>query len=532
MSDLNVPGGFIFPIGSSHVSRRSFLTWTTSLATAVLWSSRATGAVLQNPTFVDYPFTLGVASGDPTADGFVLWTRLAPKPLEGGGMPDDPVDVAWQVAKDEKMTQVVAKGSTIATPEWAHSVHVEVSGLEPDRWYYYQFKAGSEVSPVGRARTFPAANANTDKLRFAFASCQHYESGYYTAYEHMAKQELDLIAHLGDYIYEGAASTDKGKPRKHNSKKIQSLSEYRNRYGLYKADENLKAAHQAFPWIVTWDDHEVENNYANDISEYPNIDPAVFLKQRASAYQAYYEHMPLRRASLPNAHDMLLYRKLSFGPLADFLVLDTRQYRTDQPCGDGTKVPCEGVFDPKNTILGAAQKKWMFDELASSKAKWNVLAQQVMMARVGLHRKDEVTFSMDKWTGYEADRRQVLGFLGERKIKNPVVVTGDIHSHWANDLTIETNGSAPVTVAAEFVGTSITSSGDGNAKPERLDEMLSHNPGVKYHSQQRGYVLCEVTPDRWKTDFKILDYVSKPGSPVTTAASFVVEDGKLGLQKA
>ncbi|MBX9652935.1 alkaline phosphatase D family protein [bacterium] len=527
-----MPEGFAFPIGSLATSRRRFLTWTTSLAAAALWSSRATGAVLQSSTFSDYPFTLGVASGDPSPDGFVLWTRLAPKPFEGGGMPDDPVDVSWQVAKDEKMSQVVAKGSTVATPEWAHSVHVEVSGLEPDRWYFYQFKAGSETSPVGRTRTFPAAGSTPKSLKFAFASCQHYESGYYTAYEYMAKDDLDLVAHLGDYIYEGAAS--KKGVRQHNSKKIQTLDEYRNRYALYKGDLNLQATHQKFPWIVTWDDHEVENNYANDISEYPKVDPATFLKQRASAYKAYYEHMPLRKAALPTAHDMLLYRKLSFGPLADFLVLDTRQYRTDQPCEDGTKVPCEAVFDPKGTILGATQKKWMFDELLRSKANWNVLAQQVMMARVGMKRKDdpEAKYSMDKWTGYEADRRQVLKFLGEGKVTNPIVITGDIHSHWANNLDVDFDGSSPRTVAAEFVGTSISSSGDGTASPEHLGEMLSQNPCVKYHAQQRGYVKCDVTPERWKTDYQVLEFVSKPGSPIKTQASFVVESGKTGLQKS
>jgi alkaline phosphatase D len=403
--------------GHGRMGRRSFLAATTSLAAAAVWSSRALGRVLQNPKFAADPFQLGVASGDPTASGVVLWTRLAPKPLEGGGAPAEDIAVAWQVAEDEQMKKVVRDGTTVASPDWGHSVHVEVDGLAPDRWYWYQFKAGEAVSPQGRTRTFPAAETSAGRLRLAFASCQHYEMGLYTAYEHMAKEDLDVVAHLGDYIYEGSATQNK--VRQHNSREIETLEEYRNRHALYKTDAHLQAAHAACPWLVTWDDHEFDNNCAGDISEEANVQPADFLKRRAHAYQAYYEHMPLRRSSLPKGPDMLLYRQLSFGSLVNLLVLDTRQYRSDQPCGDGNKPQCAEALREDRSLLGNAQEKWLCDQLALSRAKWNLLAQQVMMARVDRVPGESIAYSMDQWPGYEANRRRLLKYFHERKVATP-----------------------------------------------------------------------------------------------------------------
>ncbi|MEM9159907.1 MAG: alkaline phosphatase D family protein, partial [Verrucomicrobiota bacterium] len=298
------------------MDRRSFILATSSLAAAAVWSSRAVGSVITNPSFHAYPFSLGVASGDPSADGMVLWTRLAPDPLNGGGMEPGTVEVSWMIAEDEGFSKGVKKGKTFARHDWAHSVHVEVDGLKPDRWYWYQFRAGSEVSPVGRTRTMPAEGVTPDRLRFAFASCQHFETGFYTAYEHMVQEDLDLIIHLGDYIYEYKGREDR--VRMHRGDEIMSVDDYRNRYAQYRSDIDLQAAHAAAPWLVTWDDHEVDNNYASDISEQLGTDREAFRWRRANAYKAYYEHMPLRRASLPQGPDMLLYRRVSFGNLADF----------------------------------------------------------------------------------------------------------------------------------------------------------------------------------------------------------------------
>jgi alkaline phosphatase D len=510
-------------------SRRKFLATTTSLAAAAVWSMRAEGVVKANLRFADDPFAIGVTSGDPTSDGFVLWTRLAPKPIEGGGMPHEAVAVSWQVADDEAMTKIVQEGTTTATPDWGHSVHVEVTGLKPDRWYWYRFKTGNAVSPVGRARTFPAAGVLSQKLRFAFASCQHYEQGLYTAYGEMARDDLDVVLHLGDYIYEYAGK-DK-LVRKHTGLEIDSVDDYRNRHALYKTDHLLAEVHRLFPWVVTWDDHEFDNNCANDISEEPGVQREAFLARRARSYQAYYEHMPLRRAALPKGPDMLLYRRVSFGDLAEFFVLDTRQYRTDQPCGDGNKQACLEVYSEQATLTGAAQEQWLLDGFGQSRARWNVLAQQVMMARVDRAPGDVQAFSMDQWPGYEQNRRRVLKAFARRPEANPLVLTGDIHSHWANNLIADFDDLESKVVGTEFVGTSISSGGNGVAKPKTLEATYSENPFVKYHAQQRGYVRCEATPERCRADFKIVDFVEKPGGAVTTGASFVVENGQPGLQR-
>ena len=479
--------------------------------------------------FLDYPFQLGVASGDPAADGFVLWTRLAPQPLEGGGMPPVNVAVDWMVSKDEKMSQVVAWGQEIATLELAHAVHVEVEGLEPDRWYFYQFKAGSEVSPIGRTRTSPAKNAMIDKFQFAFASCQHFETGYFTAYEHMVKEPLDLVIHLGDYIYEYAGN--EGRVRKHIGAETHSVDDYRQRISQYKLDPALQAMHAAVPWILTWDDHEFDNNYANAVSEESGISPADFLLRRANAYQAYYEHMPLRKAAIPRGPDMTLYRKVNFGRLLEFDVLDTRQYRSDQPCGDKSGPLCEDAFDPKTTMMGARQEKWLKKQLKASDARWNVLAQQVMMACIDRDPGAEKSFSVDQWPGYDTSRKRLMNLLGDERISNPIVLTGDIHSNWVNDLKVDYDRPEEKTVATEFVGTSISSGGDGEFLPKDIEGILHDNPCLKFHSRERGYVSCVITPDEWRSHYQAVEYVSKPGAPLITRASFLVENGRRGAQK-
>lgn len=519
----------VFP-DLSGLNRRSFLIGSTSLAAAALWSACATRRIVQLPKFPDYPFQLGVASGDPTSDGVVLWTRLAPKPLEGGGMIPDPVQVSWQVAEDESMSRVVRAGRTVAAPEWAHSVHVEVDGLRPERWYWYQFKAGNELSPKGRTRTLPSPGSIPQRIRFAFASCQHYETGYFTAYEHMSREDLELVFHLGDYIYENAGRDDQ--IRKHAGPELNSLDQYRTRYAQYRTDPHLQLMHRVAPWVVTWDDHEFDNNCAGAISEEPNVLTSAFLERRARAYQAYYEHMPLRRTAQPRGPDMRLYRRIAFGQLAEFFVLDTRQYRTDQPCGDGNQTPCESVFDPNATVLGERQRRWLLGGLSRSSALWNVLAQQIMMARVDRTVGDPVAYSMDQWPGYESERRQLLEFFKHRKIANPVVLAGDIHSNWANELTSNIYDPVAQPVATEFVGTSISSGGDGTRTPKDLDRLLAENPFVKFHNAERGYVRCEVTPRQWRTDYRVVEFVTRPDAPMTNRQSFVVESGQPRLHSA
>ena len=476
------------------------------------------------PRLPENPFTLGVASGDPTPDGIVLWTRLATEPSSASnGIP-----VEWSIATDERMSRVVKKGRTIAPPNLGHSVHVEVRGLEPARWYWYQFKAGSHLSAMGRTKTAPDKRKSSDKLSFAFASCQHYEAGYFTAYEHMAKEDIDLIVHLGDYIYEGSPRT--GRPRLHDGPEPSTLNEYRARYALYRSDPDLQKAHALFPWIVTWDDHEVDNNYANDKAE-DGSPRDRFLERRANAYQAYYEHMPLRRSSMPHGSSLRLYRRLTFGDLAEFSVLDTRQYRSDQPCGDGNKPQCEDALKPSQTMMGLEQERWFYNGLVRSRARWNVIAQQVMMAKVDRRAGPEQAYSMDQWSGYEAARNRVLHFLHEHKPSNPVVITGDIHSNWVADLKLDFAEPKSPTLATEFVGTSITSGGNGADSQKGVEAYLPENPHVHFYNNQRGYVRCVVTRDKWQSDYRVLPYVEQRGADVKTRASFVVENGHPGAQR-
>lgn len=498
---------------------------------AVIASKLGYGSIRSETKINGYPFTLGIASGDPSPEGVVLWTRLAPRPLEKrGGMSDQPVSVSWEVATDRSFTDVVQRGTTLAKVVLAHSVHVEVEGLSPDRWYFYRFSCGGETSPVGRTRTLPRPESHPKTLRFAFASCQKYEMGYYTAYKHLAREEVDLVLHLGDYIYESDDSSKAVRP--HGMKECLTLDDYRARYAIGKCDRDLQAAHAIAPWIVTWDDHEVSNDYANAVSEpSERYTEAEFLVRRAAAYQAYYEHMPLRRRSLPVGADMLIYRRFEYGDLATFNVLDTRQYRTDQPCGGDTVPPCPGVENTQATIMGEGQREWLFAGLKESPARWNIIAQQVQMARVDFTPGPELSIDMDKWSGYEAERRRLLRFLRDQKISNPVVLTGDSHENWANELLADFDDPRDLPVGVELMGTSISSGGDGEDRPDYLETLLAENPFVKYHNNERGYVLCEVTPEEWRAEFCTVPYITRPNAPLQRRAAFRIDSGSSRLNR-
>jgi alkaline phosphatase D len=400
------------------IDRRTFVKLSGMGAAALIFGAGPfTERAEARPRFSGDPFGLGVASGDPLPDGFVLWTRLAPDPLaeDGrGGMPNRRVDARWEVAADERFRLVVRRGSAAARPELAHSVHVEVRGLQPGREYFYRFRAGGQTCPVGRARTTPAFGGAVGEMAFAFASCQQYEHGYYNAYARMAEEDLDLVVHLGDYIYEYGPNDYRapgGNVRIHNSPEITTLPAYRNRHAQYRSDAHLRAAHAAFPWVVTWDDHEVENNYADEIPELGQS-PEAFLQRRAAAYQAYYEHMPLRRSSVPRGPDLRLYRRLAWGNLAEFNLLDTRQNRDDQPNDDRFNSPPSGeAQDPNRTITGRQQEQWLLDGLAGSGARWNVLAQQVFFAQQDVNAGEGVGINPDAWDGYAAQRDRIVDFL-------------------------------------------------------------------------------------------------------------------------
>lgn len=510
---------------TDQFSRRNFLLSTAAVSSHVLSArhAHANGGM----SFSKNPFTLGVASGDPDHRGVVLWTRLAPEPLQpDGGMPRQPVEVQWEVASDDAMRSVVAQGTTLATPQLGHSVHVELDQLQPDRWYWYRFRCGDAESPVGRTRTMPTPESLVSKVRFAVTSCQNYEQGYFTAYKQMSQDELDLVVHLGDYIYEYAAGRN-GKVRTHHGDEIVSLSDYRIRHAQYRSDADLQHMHAQCPWLVTWDDHEFDNNYANAISEETDVDPEQFHLRRINSYQAYYEMMPLRIQSFPSGNDMRLYRKASFGRLAEFLILDTRQYRSDQPNDDRKGPLNEAAWDPRQSILGREQRNWLFQELLRSTSTWNVLAQQVMMGMVDTNADPSVEgYWMDQWPGYAYERMRVMEFIRDRDVSNPVVLTGDIHSNWANELRVNDLKEDEPVVATEWVATSLSSGGNGRDKSENHDALLAENPCIKFHNRERGYIRCEVTPERWKSDYLVVDDVTRPDGKTFERASFVVESGQ------
>ena len=467
-------------------------------------------------------FTLGVASGDPTDDSVVIWTRLAPDPLNGGGMGTREAEVRWRVSRDPAMRGWVKAGEVEAHARNGHAVWVNVEGLRPATTYYYQFQYRGEKSRIGRMRTFPEKSMQPDQMRFALASCQHYESGYYAAYRDMAAQDLDFVLHVGDYIYEYGADLKVPEVRRHRGNEINSIEDYRNRYALYKLDPNLQDTHAAFPFVVTWDDHEVDNNYAGLIPE-DNQTAQAFFERRRNAYKVYRESMPLAPRVRLRQGSMELYRQLNFGNLAALNVLDTRQYRTDQPCGDNLQVlqTCPAILDPAATLLGVEQEQWLFDRLQRSRATWNVLAQQIMLMRwdLGVLTGQPVNyFNVDAWDGYQVARDRLTQFLGDAHIRNPVVLSGDIHSSWAADLRSKGGDVNSPIVGAEFVGSGITSVfGDANHAAVRAT--LPSNPHIKhFDGLYRGYAICTVTPDEWRTDFRAVQRPAVP-DPVFTVPS-------------
>ncbi|MEV3901786.1 alkaline phosphatase D family protein [Mycobacterium sp. NPDC050551] len=510
----------------SQLSRRALLRGSVALGVLPL----AGCAVARSTNLVPAdPFTLGVASGDPAPDGAVIWTRLAPDPLmdDGfGGMPARPVDVEWEVAADERFARVEQRGTATATPDTAHSVHVELQGLRPGAQYFYRFRTAGYLSPTGRTLTAPAPDALATALTMCVASCSHYEQGWFTAYRRLAEEQPDLVVHLGDYQYEYEARP--GGVRSHVGPETVTLADYRRRYAQYKTDPDLQTAHAVAPWLAVYDDHELDNNWADETPETPQPD---FLARRAAAMQAYYENMPLRRSAEPRGVDMQLYRRIGWGGLATFHLLDTRQYRTDQPCRDEYRTDCAERFNPFATLTGDEQERWLLDGLQRSQARWDVLGQQVFFSQVELTPGPARGVNPDAWDGYAANRDRIVAGLKGPAVRNAVVLTGDVHSHWAAEVHERPGDVASPVVATELVTTSISSGGDGSDTRADVDAVLPENPHIRYFSNRRGYVRARLTPDEMRADFRVLPYVSRPGAPVRTGASFVVPDRAAALNR-
>lgn len=480
------------------------------------------------------PFTLGIASGDPWPDGFVIWTRLAPRPLDWhAGMPTVPkgVRVYWEVAEDENFSTLVQKGETVAYAELGHSVHVELAGLKPWRHYWYRFTYNNIRSAVGRAKTAPDPAAKLERVRFAALGCQQYDAGFFTAFRHVADEDLDFVFHYGDYIYEAVYGDESKKPRHIGMDEPFSLDDYRRRYALYKLDSDLQAAHANFSWWVTLDDHEVQDNWAGQWDKYATP-PDIFLLRRQAAFQAYYENMPLRRSSMPRGPDMQLYRKASYGDLLSAHFMDTRQFRTDQPCGDGFKSYCQEAFDPAQRMIDVSQDEWLARSLRQTDTRWNLIAQQVMMMNLDRRDKldagDKPVYNLDSWAGYPLARAQLLSRF--KDLGNVIVLTGDEHRNFAGEL--REHGHEGKSLAVEFVATSISSGGNGSDARRGTDILMRNNPELIFENNNRGYIVCDVTRDRWTTHYRVVDFVDRRGAPLRTRATFTVERGAPRLQVA
>jgi alkaline phosphatase D len=510
-----------------NLHRRTFILGGAAAASAIaIPSAGATGVRAMAISLPHDPFQLGVASGDPSADGFVLWTRLAPAPLNPdglGGMPSSTVDVQWQVATDGNFANIVASGTTPATPASAHSVHVEVAGLDHSRWYYYRFRTDttpSYLSPVGRTRTAPGPGVLANQLRFAMASCAHWEEAWFHAFRQIANDSPDLVLFLGDYIYE--FSTDKTTNVREyvdwGTDFVDTLAEYRLRYAQHRTDPALRAAHAAAPWLVVFDDHEVKNNWN---STTPSA------TQRAQAFQAWYENMPVRAAQKPVGATMTLHRKIDWGSLARFHMLDTRQYRSPQSstgCNDGTR-----------RMISSTQEQWLLNGLATHPSTWDFLGQQVFFADRDSDRNPNTCNGDDSWDGYRVQRGRLAAGWVARGVPNPVMLTGDVHRHWAADLLANPYDPASANIGVELVTTSI-SSGGPRADPENPDPALpAHLPYVKYLHDRRGYVRCTATSTQLTAEFMQLSSTTEPdfaNVTVTPHARFVVPEGEKRLTRA
>ena len=524
------------------LNRRQALTGAAVAAGALVVGTGAASAASTGPVAETAdPFLLGVASGDPLPDAIMLWTRLVRDPMAASSMSSRPIGVGWQIAEDEKFRRVARAGFAVARPELAHSVRVDARGLRPGREYFYRFRVGHHLSPVGRTKTAPSRFANPDRLRVGVVSCQDFQNGYWPAYNGLAAEDLDLVLHLGDYIYEydpHSLFPDRNHttPATPGIDQLRTLDDYRNRHAQYKGDPALRAAHAEFAWVAAWDDHEVENNYANVTDEIDDKGaqlqtPEEFAAQRAAAYQAYFEHMPIRADIRPGSPNARIFRRFDFGRLARVNVLDTRQYRTDQPGGFPNDLGPEppGAGNVNGTLTGADQERWLTDGLAGSHARWNVVAQQVMMARTRFPNPAQVPptiVNLDQWDGYQPQRTRLLNFLTQAKVANPVFLAGDIHSTWVNELRPNFDDPASPSVAVEFVGTSISSDFPVafDAPIKQFNPLL--NPHVKYFDGlKRGYLRCEIGRDTWRTDVRVVDTIAVRDAPTRTAASFHVQSG-------
>lgn len=511
----------------------------------ILAASLALGAVAGFPAILRAagprlganPFSLGVASGFPTHESVVLQTRLAIDPLAAdglGGMPPDDVSLRWELARDERFRRVLRSGDLVARADAAHSARVVAQGLEPAHDYFYRFIAGGEASAIGRTRTLPAPNREPGEFHVALASCQHLEHGQWAALRHMARAAPDLLVHVGDYIYEGAPTNNR--VRTHVGGNCTTLADYRRRYAQYRMDPALQAAHAASPWLTTWDDHEVANDYSG-IHSGRAEDPAAFLARRTAAYQACFENLPLPPSAAPVDGAVALHASRRIGTLAEIFMLDQRQYRSAQACplpgrAGGNRVgdDCSQLFDESRTMLGALQESWLEAGLARTRGRWNLLAQGTVFSHLDEQSGEGHRHTTDNWNGYFAARQRVLDGLARHRVANPVVLSGDIHSFIAGTVRARPDQLDSPGLATEIVTTSVSS--DGRPQPQ-LDEWLRENPDLLLaEGRYRGHVALRISPRRLEARLMAVENRDDPESAQRVLQQLVVEAGRPELHKA
>ena len=482
----------------------------------------------------DNPFVLGVASGRPRADSVVLWTRLCVSEADRQSV-NDALPVQVEVFADPALKHRVHNTTQTTDATRGHSVHAHVQRLKPSTDYWYRFRQGDALSAVGHTRTAPAANADVRSLRIALTSCQHFEQGQFVAHQDIAQQAFDFVLFMGDYIYE--SSNAQYALRKHNSEEPKTLAQYRLRYEQYKRDPMLQAAHAAHPWVLMWDDHEVVNDYANDVDR-QYTPKEVFLLRRAAAYQAYFEHQPVLLGPDPDSAGqaaMRLHDHFHWGQLADVWTLDCRQYRSPQACRDPLRgggrmvMQCEALNDPQRTLLGWEQEAWLEKTLRASKRTWKLLAQATQISSTGVPAPAGRAYWNDAWDGYPEARQRLLHNVVAANLKNVVTLGGDVHMNVAAHLRMVHNDPQSPVLASEFVTTSITSRGMGE---KAVATIRDSNPDVLHaRADERGYTAITVSPDQLRCDFKTTAFPAGSENGFKTQASFVVHKDTPGPQK-
>jgi alkaline phosphatase D len=536
-----------------HLDRRSFL-YNAALASAsasTLWLPRSTWS--QTPISSN-PFTLGIASGSPSQDGVVLWTRLAPNGLMAAAhLGAQDITVQWEVAQDEGFTRIVQRGQTSALAALAHSVHVELAGLQAGRGYFYRFMMGDFTSPTGRTRTLPALDAPAGRFRIAYASCQRWEHGYYSAYRHMLADQPDLVLFLGDYIYEypRAAQQVRAPNATSNGGWTITLNDYRSRYALHKSDPDLQAMHAACPWAFTWDDHEVQNDYTGLTLGGSGPDVTDFAARRAAAYQAFYEHTPLRASSLTRAlaglgradAELRLYGQLSLGALGQIYVLDPRQYRDAPVCtpaGEGASgavnpAQCPAWNDPARSLLGTAQEQWLEQSLSRNARNrgWHIIAQSTRFGERNLRLSGNAqSFSNGGWDGYAAARSRLTGALQKHRVSNAVMLGGDVHQNWVGQIKADYSKPNSALLGAEFCGTSITSRQSAGASNDKVPDWLARNPHFQFADvEKRGYCLADFSAQKLQVSLRTVSDATRQDASIQTLAQFAVASGKPAVER-